>query len=45
MSPAISPARVLTPLGRLKLIGGISKGHPDDKDLEAARNFIKGIVK
>lgn len=31
--------------GPFKLIGGISKGHPDEKDLEAARSFIKGIIK
>lgn len=31
--------------GAFKIIGGISKGHPDDADFEAARSFIKGIVK
>jgi flavodoxin len=31
--------------GFLKHIGGIAKGHPNDKDLEKAKQFILGIVK
>lgn len=31
--------------GPFKLIGGISKGHPNSKDLSDAKSFIKGIVK
>ncbi|MBW7571474.1 flavodoxin family protein [Caproiciproducens faecalis] len=31
--------------GPLALIGGISKGHPNDKDLEDAKNFVLKMVK
>ena len=30
--------------GTLKLIGGGSKGHPDDKDLAAAVEFYNGLT-
>ena len=30
--------------GPLKLIGGVSKGHPDDKDLAAAVEFYNGLA-
>lgn len=30
--------------GPFKLVGGINKGHPDAKDLENAKNFIKEII-
>ena len=30
--------------GPFKLVGGIAKGHPDEKDLMAAVNFYKGIT-
>jgi len=30
--------------GRLSLIGGRNKGHPDEKDLENARRFAKGLL-
>lgn len=30
--------------GPFKLIGGIAKGHPDDKDLADAVTFYKGII-
>ena len=26
-----------------KLVGGIAKGHPDEKDLEAAVSFVAGL--
>ena len=26
-----------------KLVGGIAKGHPDEKDLEAAVSFVSGL--
>jgi flavodoxin len=29
--------------GHLKLIGGIAKGHPDEKDIAGAIEFIKGL--
>jgi flavodoxin len=29
--------------GPFKLIGGLSKGHPDEKDLENAVAFVKGL--
>ena len=29
--------------GPFKLVGGIAKGHPDEKDLEAAVNFVTGL--
>jgi flavodoxin len=29
--------------GPFKLVGGLAKGHPDDKDLEAAVEFYKGL--
>lgn len=29
--------------GIFKLIGGIAKGHPNNKDLERARNFVNGL--
>jgi flavodoxin len=29
--------------GPFKLIGGLAKGHPDDKDLENAVAFFKGL--
>ena len=31
--------------GPFKLVGGIAKGHPDEKDLMAAVDFYKGITK
>lgn len=31
-------------IGILKLIGGINKGRPNDKDLENARNFTRNIL-
>ena len=31
--------------GPFKLIGGIAKGHPDDKDLADAVTFYKGIIR
>ena len=31
--------------GPFKLVGGIAKGHPDEKDLTAAVDFYKGITK
>ena len=30
--------------GLFKLVGGIAKGHPDEKDLMAAVDFYKGIT-
>lgn len=30
--------------GRLSMIGGRNKGHPDEKDLENARRFAKGLL-
>ena len=30
--------------GPFKLVGGTSKGHPDEKDLENAVNFYKGLA-
>ena len=30
--------------GPFKLVGGIAKGHPDEKDLTAAVDFYKGIT-
>ena len=30
--------------GPFKLVGGIAKGHPDEKDLMAAVDFYKGIT-
>lgn len=30
--------------GPFKLVGGTSKGHPDDKDIEAAVSFFKGML-
>ena len=29
--------------GPFKLVGGIAKGHPDEKDLEAAVSFVAGL--
>ena len=29
--------------GPFELVGGIAKGHPDEKDLEAAVNFVTGL--
>lgn len=29
--------------GPFKLVGGIAKGHPDEKDLETAVSFVKGL--
>ena len=29
--------------GPFKLVGGIAKGHPDEKDLEAAVSFVVGL--
>lgn len=31
--------------GPLKIIGGISKGHPNEKDLENAKKFAKNLLK
>lgn len=31
--------------GPFKLVGGIAKGHPDEKDLTAAVEFYNGITK
>ncbi|HUL61858.1 MAG TPA: flavodoxin family protein, partial [Methanocella sp.] len=31
--------------GPYKLVGGLQKGHPDEKDLENARAFARGLVK
>ena len=31
--------------GPFKLIGGISKGHPDKNDLDNAKAFFKGLCK
>lgn len=31
--------------GPFKLVGGINKGHPNEKDLENAREFIKDVIK
>ncbi len=31
--------------GPFKLIGGLQKGHPDEKDIEAARAFARGLKK
>ena len=31
--------------GPFKLVGGIAKGHPDEKDLTAAVDFYKEITK
>ena len=30
--------------GPLKLVGGIAKGHPDGRDLEAARRFCRDLL-
>lgn len=30
--------------GPFKLVGGIAKGHPSEKDLERAREFVRGMV-
>ncbi|HHY37034.1 MAG TPA: flavodoxin [Firmicutes bacterium] len=30
--------------GPLKLIGGIAKGHPDERDVEGAREFFRRII-
>ena len=32
-------------VGPFKLMGGISKGHPDESDLAAAKEFIKDVLK
>ena len=29
--------------GPCKWVGGMAKGHPDEKDLEAAVNFVTGL--
>jgi flavodoxin len=29
--------------GPFKLVGGLAKGHPDDKDLKDAVSFFKGL--
>ena len=29
--------------GPFKLVGGIAKGHPDEKDLEAVVSFVAGL--
>ena len=31
--------------GPFRLIGGIAKGHPDDKDIKAVLDFYDGIIK
>ena len=31
--------------GPFKLVGGIAKGHPNDKDLADAVTFYKGIIR
>jgi flavodoxin len=31
--------------GPFKFIGGLKKGHPDEKDLEDARAFARGLPK
>ncbi len=31
--------------GPYKLIGGLQKGHPDERDLEDARAFARGLLK
>lgn len=31
--------------GPFKLVGGIAKGHPDDKDISGAAEFFKGLCK
>lgn len=31
--------------GPFKLVGGIAKGHPDDKDISGAVEFFKGLCK
>jgi flavodoxin len=31
--------------GPFKFIGGLKKGHPDEKDLEDARAFARGLLK
>jgi Flavodoxins len=31
--------------GPFKIIGGLKKGHPDEKDIEAARAFAKSLLK
>ncbi len=33
----------LDTIGPLKLVGGINKGHPDEKDLDDARKFAIGL--
>lgn len=30
--------------GPFQLVGGISKGHPDEQDLEQARGFFRGLL-
>lgn len=30
--------------GPFKLVGGIAKGHPDDKDISGAAEFFKGLL-
>ena len=31
--------------GPFKLVGGIAKGHPDDKDIQNAVEFVKDLKK
>ena len=31
--------------GPFKLVGGTSKGHPDDEDIKNALEFYKGLIK
>jgi hypothetical protein len=37
------PCRAYDTFGLFKLIGGLAKGHPDDKDLENAIAYFKGL--
>ena len=44
MWPAASHAGGSDTCGPFKLVGGISKGHPNEDDFEAARQFIRNIT-
>jgi flavodoxin len=35
----------LDTFGIMKLIGGVAKGRPNEKDLQEARIFAKGLLK
>ena len=39
----VSYTHLYDTFGPFKLVGGIAKGHPDDKDIQNAVEFVKNL--